>query len=487
MRTGTDKRSKIFLLAMIPAAMVLVLIAGCAPFSFHGEEHSVGYHTQKSKAAHTIIRYTGEKSKAIPFVYTTKRELSLTFNGMTDNETMEKLLDELDKYHLKAAFFLPGIRVAEEPNLAKEIVSRGHEIENNTLNQLDLTKLSYDQIYSEIKLSKDVIEKETGISPRYVRTKTGTYSDDIRLAAAQTGQEAVISSSLFLHNWGKETDAQKMHYVRKYINRGGIIALDTEESKQLVENVSLLARAAADVGYRFVPLQELIAGGQERKPLQQIDGYDAAKINLNDRQASYRYVMKEETDKKQIALSFDDWGTDYTITRILDTLDKYNVKASFFLRADGVEKNPNLARAIAEAGHDVGNHTYSHPVVTQITRAKLQEEIVKAHQIITEAIQQKPTMYFRPPTGVFDESTLGAIGATGYHTIANFDVDPSDYLKSKTADEIVAAALEQTQNGSVILLHMLDDTHTAEALPIVIQKLRSRGYTFVKMTEMFGP
>jgi peptidoglycan/xylan/chitin deacetylase (PgdA/CDA1 family) len=96
-------------------------------------------------------------------------------------------------------------------------------------------------------------------------------------------------------------------------------------------------------------------------------------------------------------------------------------------------------------------------------------------------------MYFRPPTGVFDESTLKAISATGYHTITNFDVDPSDYIKSKTADEIVNAIMEQTRSGSVILLHMLDDTHTVEALPIVIDKLRSRGYTFVKMTEMFGP
>ncbi|MDF2679823.1 MAG: hypothetical protein K0R47_1013 [Brevibacillus sp.] len=485
MQTGREKRSKNFLIKMIPVVIMLVLSAGCAPL--RGEEQIVGYSAQKSKSTHKVIRYTGEKSKAIPFVYTTKRELSLTFNGMADSETMKKLLDELDKYHLKVTFFLPGMRVAEEPNLAKEIASRGHEIENNTLNQLDLTKLSYDQIDSEIKLSKQVIQKETGMTPRYVRTKAGTYSDDIRLAAAQNGQEAVISYSLFLHNWEKETDAQKMHYVRKYINRGGVIALDTEESKQLVENVSLLAKAAADVGYQFVPLHDLIAGGKERKPLQEIDGYDAARINPNDGQATYQYVMKEETEKKQIALSFDDWGTDYTITRILDTLDKYNVKASFFLRADGVEKNPNLARSIAEAGHDVANHTYSHPVVTKITPTQLQEEIVKAHRIITDAIQQKPTMYFRPPTGVFDESTLKAISATGYHTITNFDVDPSDYIKSKTADEIVNAIMEQTRSGSVILLHMLDDTHTVEALPIVIDKLRSRGYTFVKMTEMFGP
>ncbi|RNB55903.1 polysaccharide deacetylase family protein [Brevibacillus gelatini] len=474
-----------FWFAVVSMMIGVVLLTGCVPDS--SKQQKVGYFSQKSNVASDIIRSTTDKSKAIPFVYTTRRELSLTFNGMADSETMKKLLDELDKHHLKATFFLPGMRVAEEPDLAKEIAARGHEIENNTLNQLDLTTLSYEQISSEIKLSRDVIEKATGKSVRYVRTKTGTYSDDVLFAAAQSGQEAVVSSSLFLHNWENETEAQKMRYVRKYINRGGIIALDTQENKQLNENVSLLARAASDVGYRFVTLQELIAGGQERKPLPQIAGFDAAKIAPDDRHASYKYVMRAETGKNQIALSFDDWGTDYTVTKILDVLDKYKVKASFFLRADGVEKNPNLARAIAEAGHDVGNHTYSHPVVTKITKAQLQEEIVKAHQIITEAIQQKPVMYFRPPTGVFDENTLKTISATGYHTIANFDVDPSDYIRTRTAEEIVNATLEQARSGSVILLHMLDDTHTVEALPIIIEKLRSKGYSFVKMTEMFGP
>lgn len=263
--------------------------------------------------------------------------------------------------------------------------------------------------------------------------------------------------------------------------------MDTEENKQLLGNIALLARLAEDVGYQFVPLQKLIENGDERKPLQEIAGFDAAKVNTDYRHATYRVFTKQETNKKQVALSFDDWGTDKTITKILDILDKYHVQATFFLRADGVEKNPNLARAIAEAGHDVANHSYSHPVVTQVSPEQLQQEIVKAHQIITEAIQEKPTMYFRPPTGVFDANTLQVIGATGYHTVTDFDVDPSNYLKTTTPDEIVQAILEQTQNGSVILLHLLDDIHSIDALPIVIDKLRSRGYTFVKMSEMFGP
>ncbi|MWV46354.1 polysaccharide deacetylase family protein [Paenibacillus sp. HJL G12] len=465
-------------------ALVFTFLPGCGLFG--GEKGEIGTDKQP-QVQQPVTKFTGAKSRAISYVYTTKRELALTFNGMADRGTMTKLLDELDRYRIKATFFLPGMRVAEEPDIAQDIKSRGHEIENNTLNGLDLSKLTYDQMYKEIRLANQVIEKETGAAPRYVRTKTGTYNDDIRLAAAHNGQSAVISYSLFLHNWNQETELQKKQYIRKYINRGGIITLDIEENKQLEENISLIAAAAKDVGYTFVPLSNLVAEGSERKPLEEIAGYDAAKPNADYHQVPYNLIYRKETPRKEIALSFDDWGTDYTITHILDILDKYQIKASFFLRADGVEKNPNLARAIAEAGHDVGNHTYSHPVLDTQTAEQLQNEVVKAHQVITEAIQQKPAMIFRPPTGEINEAEARMISAAGYHTIADFDVDPNDWNRSRTADQIVKTITEQTRSGSIILLHMLDDLHTIEALPEAIEKLKGKGYTFVRVSDLLNP
>ncbi|MEC0240556.1 polysaccharide deacetylase family protein [Paenibacillus dokdonensis] len=440
----------------------------------------------QSQTQQPVSKYTGAKSKAISYVYTTKRELALTFNGMADRTSMTSLLDELDRYQIKATFFLPGMRVAEEPDIAKDILSRGHEIENNTLNGVDLSKLTYDQMYKEIHLANQVIQKETGVIPRYVRTKTGAYNDDIRLAAAHNGQSAVISYSLFLHNWNKETELQKKNYIRKYINRGGIITLDTVENKQLAESISLIAAAAKDVGYTFVPLSKLVQEGGERKPLEAIEGHDAAKVNADYKSAAYNLVYRKETSRKEVALTFDDWGTDVTVTKILDILDKYHIKASFFLRADGVERNPNLARAIAEAGHDVGNHTYSHPVLSSLTPAQLQNEVVKAHQIITEAIQEKPAMIFRPPTGEIDADEARIISAAGYQMIADFNVDPNDWNRSRTADQIVKTITAETKSGSIILLHMLDDLHTIEALPEAIEKLKGKGYTFVRVSDLLN-
>ncbi|THF84147.1 polysaccharide deacetylase family protein [Cohnella fermenti] len=470
---------------LLPIALLLLAAsAGCGPF---GGGDSGNEDLPTAGASAEIVKYEGEPSRAIPFVYTTAEEVALTFNGLSDADTMRELLDELDRYKIQATFFIPGMRAAEEPDLVNEIASRGHEIENNTLSRSDMTRLSYEQTYKEIHLANRVIEEQTGIAPKYLRTKSGDYTDDVRLAAAQEGMEAVVVYSLFLHNWQEESEQEKYLYLRKYMTRGGVVAIDTEEFKAVVDVIPLIAKAAEDVGYRLVRLDELVGQGGERKPLEQIPGYDAVQMNENYKDARYRMIDKADTGgKKVVALTFDDWGTDYTINRILRILDQYRVKATFFVRAKGVEGNPNLARAILEKGHDVANHSYSHPVVTSLTAEELQQDLVKAHQVITEAIQEQPTMLFRPPTGEVDDYTAKVIAAVGLPDIALYDVTALDWDSSNSAEDIVNSVMKQTGPGSVILLHMLDDIHTLEALPVILERLQEQGYTFDTMSHMIG-
>ncbi|WP_409344165.1 polysaccharide deacetylase family protein [Paenibacillus sp. MBLB4367] len=469
---------------IVTMLLILVFLAGCSLFGGRAEPAENG--KDGSETAQKIIRYSGEKSKAIPYVYTARKELSLTFNGMGDQKTMKRLLDELDVYQVKATFFLPGMRVAEEPDIARDILARGHEIENNTLNQLDMSKLGYEQVYKEIRLSNEIIERETGVYPRYIRTKSGDYTDDVRLAAAQLSMDAVVSYNINPKDRDMKDAKTIGEYVAKYISRGGIITLNTDVNPEVIPAIGLIAKAAAEIGYKLIPLNELMKNGGERKPFEQISGYDAAKVNLDYENAAYKLIYKAETNKQQIALTFDDWGSDKTVTKILNILSEHDVKATFFLRAKGVESNPNLARAMVEGGHDVANHSYSHPVVTTLTPEQLQEDLVRAHQVITEAIQQKPVMLFRPPTGVVDDQTGKAIAAVGYPQIAMYDVTTLDWDSNNSADDIVKGILDRTQNGSVILLHMLDDIHTIEALPTAIESLKRKGFTFVKMADLIG-
>jgi len=433
-----------------------------------------------------IIRYDGEKNRLIESVYTARKELALTFNGMADKDTMEKLLNKLDEYEIKSTFFLPGVRVAEEPDIAREILSRGHEIENNTLNRIDLTKLSYEQIYKEIKLCNDVIKRETGVTSRYVRTKSGDYNEDVLLAAAHAGMEGVVTYNINPRDWDGKDAETIGNYVKRFMQRGAVIVLNTDMNPEVIKSIEYIHRAAEEIGYKLIPLGELIKNGGMRKPLQQIPGYDAAKINPDYENVKYNLIYKAASKKKEVALTFDDWASDSTITRVLDILDQYDVKATFFLRAKGVENNPNLARAIIEEGHDVANHSYDHLDVTSLTPEELQKDLVKAHQVITEAIQQQPIMLFRPPTGVINDKSGRAIAAAGYVNIAMYDVTSLDWNKSQSAEDIVNTTLKKVRSGSIILLHILDDTNMLEALPTVLEKIKSRGYKFVKMADMFN-
>lgn len=435
-------------------------------------------------APEPIVRYAGEKSEVILSVPTTNRELTLTFNGMADEKTMKLLLDELDLYEIKATFFLPGIRVAEEPAIAKEVLSRGHEIENNTLNQLDMSELSYEQIYKEIDLSNEIIKKETGVTPRYIRTKSGEYNDDIRLVTAQLGMDAVISYNINPKDWDMKDAKSIGEYIEKYISRGGIISLNTHLNPEVIPAIAYLSKAAEDIGYKFITLEKLLENGDEMKALNEIKGFDAIKVNLDYENIQPNLIYDVARNDKLITLTFDDWASDRTVTKVLDILAEYDLKATFFLIGSGVERNPNLARAILKEGHEVASHSYGHKIVTQMEPLELQEDLVKAHEVLTVAIQQQPTMLFRPATGEINEEAAKIITATGYPAIALYDVTVLDWDVRNKAEDIVRKVMEKTKAGSVILLHILDDTHTIEALPMVIEGLTSKGYQFVKMSEL---
>ncbi len=465
-------------------SMLILLSAAC---STDNNNLQLDYERQPEKDYTNVKPEDGVKSRALSSVYTTKKQLSLTFNGLAQSENITDLLEVLDLYSIKATFFVPGMRVAEEPNLLKLITDRGHQIENNTLSSKDLTLMEYEDVYKEIDLTNDLIEQQTKRKPKFVRTNSGFYNESVLQATAQAGMENVVTYSLNLSNWDIESEQEKRAYLSRHINRGGIISINMEKFDDLLPTIKRLAEMANQINYKFVLLEELISNGNGfRKPIEQINGYDAAVYNDDISEAAYTAIASNRTGKKKISLTFDDWGTDFAITPILDILEKYNIKASFFLRANGVENNPNLASAMSEAGHEIANHTYSHPVITTLNTKQIQEEIVKAHRIITEAIQEKPAMLFRPPTGAYDEMSAKAAAATGYDLLAMYDVTTYDWDASKDAATITKIVLDETKDGSVILLHMLDDIHTIEALPKIIEQLHSKGFEFVTYSDLLA-
>jgi len=473
---------------LLAAAAILSAAAALAVIRFAGTEQPLPWNRGPQQAAAVRSaeagQYQSEMSGAYAFVPTTDRVLSLALHGIGDLDGMMRLLDVLDESGTKATFFLPGMRLAEEPEIAREIADRGHELGNLTLNGLDMRGLDHERVYDEIHLANEVIWKAAGLFPRYVSTRNGEYTDDVRRAAAQLGMEAVIAGNLRI---GARTAGEDLRsLIRSRMTRGGIIEVIVDQYPDPEAAVRAVVETAAEIGYELVTLSSLMAHQETLVRAEEIPGYDAAAIQPDYRRDAFRVVRKVQTDDRVVSLTFDDWGSDYTVTKTLDILERYGVKATFFLRAGGVEYNPNLARAIARAGHEVANHTYAHAEITKMTPEELQQDIVRAHRVLTEALQQRPAMLFRPPRREIDERTARVVAAAGYPVIVNYDVTAFDWDASRSAKDLLRTIREKTGPGSIIVLHILDDLSTIEALPSIIEYLTDQGYRFLTVSELLA-
>ncbi len=189
-----------------------------------------------------------------------------------------------------------------------------------------------------------------------------------------------------------------------------------------------------------------------------------------------------ETDEKKIALSFDAaWGNEDT-AKILEILDKQNVKVTFFMTGGWVESYPDDVKAILAAGHDLGNHSENHKNMSQLSDEEKKEELMKVHQKVQELTGYEMFL-FRPPYGDYDNAVVNVAKDCGYYTI-QWDVDSLDW-KDYGVDSIIKTVTEHKHlgNGSIILCHN-GAKFTAQALDMLIAKLKNEGYTFVPISEL---
>lgn len=463
---------KYFVFIMV---MALFLISGCQ------KEQQVD---QGEKIeTKTVKVYKGEVNEPINLVPTTKPYISLTFNGMGDEQFTTQLLEELAQQKIKATFFLPAMRVAENPEIAKKIQDAGHEIESNLLNDIDYEQLSYTALYKEVSLANQVFEEHLGITPQFVRTRSGEVNKDLLKIVAQLNMKRAVEAFINPLDRNMQGAEEIANYVNKYVTRGSVIMLNNGINPAVIEAIPLIADNAKQYQYEFVTIEQLNQELGEIINPNDIESYNDIKVNANYENVTPRIFTTADVEQKEIALTFDDWASEHTIINILDILDKYQIKSTFFLIGKGVEQNPALAKLIVERGHEVASHSYYHKNVTTMTTQEVQEDVVKAHKAITNAIQQKPKLYFRPAEGIMTNEIAKMIIATGYEVVALYDIASFDWNPELTTNEIVERVMTRAKPGSVVVMHIMDNRKTAEALPIIIEKLTAEGYDFKKMSD----
>ena len=201
----------------------------------------------------------------------------------------------------------------------------------------------------------------------------------------------------------------------------------------------------------------------------------------------YNAYFCGNSEDKKIYLTFDcGYENGYT-PAILDALEKHNVKAAFFVVGNYLETSPDLVKRMVEEGHIVGNHTYHHPDMSQISDpASFQEEITsleKKYQEITGLEMQK---FYRPPQGKYSESNLKMAQELGYQTVFWSLAYVDWYVDQQpTQEEAYAKLLPRIHPGAVVLLHSTSKIN-AEILDDLLTKWEQEGYTFGTLNELCG-
>jgi polysaccharide deacetylase family sporulation protein PdaB len=187
-----------------------------------------------------------------------------------------------------------------------------------------------------------------------------------------------------------------------------------------------------------------------------------------------------DREDKAISITFDcAWGTEHT-DDILKALRVGEVKATFFMVEFWTTKYPDYVKKIQEAGCEIGTHSSTHSYMSKLSAEEIKAELSSSAQAITSVTGQKVEL-FRAPYGDYDDELIKTSSEEGYYTI-QWDVDSLDW-KDLSAADIVTRVCNQVKSGSIILMHN-NGLHTAEAVPIIIQTLKMRGYTFVPVGEL---
>ncbi|MEK4423882.1 polysaccharide deacetylase family protein [Solibacillus sp. FSL K6-1523] len=186
-----------------------------------------------------------------------------------------------------------------------------------------------------------------------------------------------------------------------------------------------------------------------------------------------------DPSKKHVALTFDDGPHPKVTKQILTLLEKYDAKATFFMLGSRVQYYPSLVGEIRDAGHEIGNHSWSHPVLTKLSAAEVTKEFESTEQAIFNAIGQYSTV-FRPPYGATNDSIKALLPITS----VNWTIDTLDW-KHRNANSLLPNIQNSLHNNSIILMHDIHQS-TADGLEAVLVYLKNEGYEFLTVSEILN-
>lgn len=203
----------------------------------------------------------------------------------------------------------------------------------------------------------------------------------------------------------------------------------------------------------------------------------APNVHLNDLPPAP--IFRGHPDKPMVSFIINvAWGNEF-LPGMLETLKENNVQATFFLEGRWVKENPTMAKLIADGGHELGNHSYSHPDMKKLDTARAKEEIIKTNEVI-EAITEKKVVWFAPPSGSYKNETVNIASSLGLKTVM-WTVDTIDWQKPSPS-VLIQRVTTKVHPGAIILMHPTDPTE--KALGTLIKELKNRNLRIGTITKL---
>jgi peptidoglycan/xylan/chitin deacetylase (PgdA/CDA1 family) len=197
-------------------------------------------------------------------------------------------------------------------------------------------------------------------------------------------------------------------------------------------------------------------------------------------------IVRGPANLPEVSLTFDAGGEATGLLQLLDELDHGKVKTTFFITGRWASEHPELVREICRRGHELGNHTWSHPDLTRLPNEKIKEEIVRAEDLLSQISGRTPQPLFRAPYGARNERVLRLIGGLGYRsiywTLDSLDSDAPPKSEKFLTDRVCRPS-NADLNGAIILMHV-GEPATVAAVPAIVSNLQGRGLKFVSVSNL---
>lgn len=195
-------------------------------------------------------------------------------------------------------------------------------------------------------------------------------------------------------------------------------------------------------------------------------------------------INEVPTLQKAVAITFDDGPNPTYTPQVLEIFSKAEGKATFFMIGEQMKNHPEVVKLVAALGHQIGNHTFTHPKLSQLSTVECLEEIERAERLIEELAGRKPVV-FRPPYLDYNQDTVSLLQQKGYPMIGALNLEAQDW-EQPGVEHILEKSRDAVKNGSILIFHdgYRERSQTIEAVRMLVSELTSQGYQLVTVSEL---